>query len=290
MFFDSKVLAGVDFTSAPSCKKPITAALGRLFKSALHVDALFYWADWAGFESFLSAPCLAGTACHLIALDFPFSLPHSFLTASGWPTEWSAVMPRLTHMTKPQFEGWIKDYCAQQPVGHKYHYRPTDRYTQSSSPMKLFYPPVGKMLFQGATRLYQASHLRVLPFHTADHQATHCVEAYPALVARSLQDKRMPYKSETPKNNTQAARQKLIERLLLPGSLNVYCVEQLYLPESLKLACWQDVSGDALDAVLCLVQAAWSCQQPDYGIPPVAEAAQGWIVDPGQYGNGTAIN
>jgi hypothetical protein len=43
-----------------------------------------------------------------------------------------------------------------------------------------------------------------------------------------------------------------------------------------------DPSGDALDATLCLMQAAWAQQQheaghPQYGLPP-CDPLEGWIV------------
>ena len=44
-----------------------------------------------------------------------------------------------------------------------------------------------------------------------------------------------------------------------------------------------DASGDSLDAVLCLVQAAWSWQQhqnghPNWGLPSGVDPLEGWIV------------
>jgi hypothetical protein len=44
-----------------------------------------------------------------------------------------------------------------------------------------------------------------------------------------------------------------------------------------------DASGDTLDAVLCMVQAAWAAQrhaQGDalYGLPPDLDPLEGWIV------------
>ena len=45
----------------------------------------------------------------------------------------------------------------------------------------------------------------------------------------------------------------------------------------------QDASGDALDAVLCLVQAAWAQRAYDqgdsrYGLPVDMDALEGWIL------------
>jgi hypothetical protein len=41
-----------------------------------------------------------------------------------------------------------------------------------------------------------------------------------------------------------------------------------------------DASGDSLDAVLCLMQAAWAAQQgaPHYGLPADLDPLEGWIV------------
>ena len=47
-------------------------------------------------------------------------------------------------------------------------------------------------------------------------------------------------------------------------------------PESLA----EDPQGDHLDALLCAVQAAWSCLQPGYGIPGEVDTLEGWIVGP----------
>ena len=39
-----------------------------------------------------------------------------------------------------------------------------------------------------------------------------------------------------------------------------------------------DASGDRLDAVLALLQAAWAAQQPRYGWPQGVDPLEGWIV------------
>jgi hypothetical protein len=280
-------VAGVDFTSAPSAKKAISIAFGRYQAGCLHLLALEACTNWPQFEAFLAHPAYNGQWCDWLALDFPFSLPWGFLTAVDWPTDWDQVMTRLATMTKPQFESWIQTYCDAQPTGHKFHYRPTDRFTRSSSPMKLFYPPVGKMLFQGAVRLHHASHLSVLPFRPLP-QATQCVEGYPALVARHGQqlltalhgEKPTAYKTENRLKNTTHTRQQLLTMVLTPQALAPYGITQLTLPPPLHTLCLNDASGDRLDAVFCAIQAAWASQQPYGGIPLAAQ--EGWIVDPSQ--------
>jgi hypothetical protein len=38
-----------------------------------------------------------------------------------------------------------------------------------------------------------------------------------------------------------------------------------------------DASGDRLDAVLCLVQAAWAATRPGFGLPARIDPLEGWI-------------
>jgi hypothetical protein len=44
----------------------------------------------------------------------------------------------------------------------------------------------------------------------------------------------------------------------------------------------RDPSADALDSLLCAVQAAWSYTRKDegWGVPPECDADEGWILDP----------
>ena len=39
-----------------------------------------------------------------------------------------------------------------------------------------------------------------------------------------------------------------------------------------------DGSADRLDAVLCLMQAAWASERPGYGLPDDVDPLEGWIV------------
>ncbi len=39
-----------------------------------------------------------------------------------------------------------------------------------------------------------------------------------------------------------------------------------------------DARGDRLDAVLCLMQAAWASLQPDWGLPADLDPLEGWII------------
>jgi hypothetical protein len=109
------------------------------------------------------------------------------------------------------------------------------------------------------------------------------LEAYPGLLAREILGQRS-YKSDDKAKQTPErllARKDVLSalergqtRLGLRLKLSTVLSEQLV----------QDPSGDALDATLCLVQAAWAAQQhlhhpspQGYGLPDF-DPLEGWIV------------
>jgi predicted RNase H-like nuclease len=58
---------------------------------------------------------------------------------------------------------------------------------------------------------------------------------------------------------------------------------RLKLSHAQRDALVDDASGDSLDAVLCLLQAAWAQQRQEegdalYGLPPGFDGLEGWIV------------
>ena len=53
---------------------------------------------------------------------------------------------------------------------------------------------------------------------------------------------------------------------------------RLKLSAAQRDALADDASGDALDAALCLVQAAWAAQRPGWGLPAGVDPLEGWIV------------
>ncbi len=90
---------GLDFTSAPSRRKPITCAVCELQNNFLHVQNTLSLTSFQDFEDFLSAdgPWLA-------ALDFPFGQPRKLLENIAWPTNWEGYMRIIASMDKKQFE------------------------------------------------------------------------------------------------------------------------------------------------------------------------------------------
>jgi hypothetical protein len=101
------------------------------------------------------------------------------------------------------------------------------------------------------------------------------LEAYPGLLARRQLGIRESYKSDTRSKHTparKAARRRIVEALTAGRPLGIT------LRTNLEKGLVADGSGDALDAVICAVQAAWAAQRPRYGLPGRVPRAEGWIV------------
>ncbi len=269
-------ILGIDFTSAPSRTKPITCAVGELTANQLHITTVDRLPTFASFEQTLaqSGPYVAG-------FDFPFSQPRRLIENLGWPTDWAELIDLISVMDKESFESEIRRYIDPRPTGDKLHRRQTDVGANAISPMKLDFVPVGKMFFQGATRLLAAG-LSILPCHpTADNRIA--LEVYPALVNRHLNCK-SSYKQDNITRQTDqhtSARSALLDTLLSPLFVDTYGFT-LQLDRAVSSSSLNDKSGDTLDAVLCAVQAAWASLTPNFGIPSDCDPLEGWIVDPSQ--------
>jgi hypothetical protein len=144
--------------------------------------------------------------------------------------------------------------------------------------MKWVNPPVAWMMHAGVPLLLAAG--AWCPAHEpapAVPALRVALEAYPGLLARELIGRR-PYKSDERSKQTA-------ERLIARKDL-VDALEQgrnrlglrLRLSAAQHGALVDDASGDALDAVLCLVQAAWAAGQPGFGLPAGVDPLEGWIV------------
>jgi hypothetical protein len=263
-------LVGVDFTSAPRRAKPITVARGRLDGSRVLLEELEALADFAAFERLLHEP-----GPWVAALDFPFGLPRELVVALGWPLSWTELIAHYVSLSRGEIRATFAAFCAARPVGRKFAHRACDAPAGSSPSMKWVNPPVAWMLHAGVPRLIDAGvHLPAL--HDGDRQRV-ALEAYPGLLARELIGARS-YKSDERAKQT-------VERFIARKDL-VDALEQgrsrlglrLVLSHALREAIVDDAGGDRLDAVLCLVQAAWASARPDFGLPPRVDPLEGWIV------------
>jgi hypothetical protein len=267
---------GLDFTSAPSRRKPLVALLCTLENDVLRVEGSEEITNFAGFEEFLArvGPWICG-------MDFPFGQPRSLVSALGWPESWEGYVGEVARLGKEEFERAIRADMAQRPAGSKYRYRLADRRSGSSSAMMLFRVPVGKMFYRGAPRLL-ASGVSVEPCRpTGDGRVA--VEAYPAVVARRFLG-RASYKNDERRKQTPAQR---AARKELVGGLRSQVLKREYgftvaIEDPWERDFIDDVLGDALDSLLCAVQAAWAYtkREENYGVPEECDPNEGWILDP----------
>ena len=267
---------GLDFTSAPSSRKPITCAIGELHESKLLIENLIAFPTFEAFELFLqqAGPWIA-------AFDFPFGQPRKLLTNLYWPQTWEGYVQHCASLGKTLFEETLTRYQASRPPGDKQHTRITDKLAGARSPMMLHRVPVGKMFFQGVPRLLHSG-ISILPCRPSASSKI-ALEGYPALVAQRWASK-VGYKSDERKKQSleqQTARQRIVDGIC-SKELCVFYGISLELSQTLVNRLVQEPMGDELDAVLCAIQAAWAYTQREqnYGIPSDCDTVEGWIVDP----------
>jgi hypothetical protein len=266
---------GLDFTSAPGRKKPLIVLGCRLDEGTLRVEDSETLTDFGGFENFLSRP-----GPWVCGMDFPFGQPRSLVSALGWPEGWEGYVGKVGELSKVDFEDAIRADMATRPPGSKWRYRLADRRSGSSSAMMLFRVPVGKMFYQGAPRIL-ASGVRVEPCRRNEDTRI-AVEAYPAVLARRFLG-RTAYKRDAVPDTPErkSARETLV------AGLASTTLEQVYgftveMDDHWREEFVADPSADALDSLLCAVQAAWAYLERDesFGVPPECDTDEGWIVDP----------
>jgi hypothetical protein len=274
---------GIDFTSAPSARKPLTCASAILEEAHLVVQGMATWTDFRELEKFLSSP--GPWTC---GLDFPFAMPQTFLEEVGWPLNWEAATRQLAVFRRGTsretahgaFRDFIRKYRDRQPPGKKHPKRRCDDLAGAVSPLMVYGVPVGLMLLEGAPRLL-ASEASLVPNRPrVDDRVV--VEVYPGVAGRTLLGERVPYKTEhRDTRKWQARRLALLEALGgLPG-YSRYNLE-IGLTAEVRDACLADPRGDRLDAVLCAVQAGWAAGQllAGWQLPEGASKNEGWIFDP----------
>jgi hypothetical protein len=263
-------LLGVDFTSAPTRRKPIVVARGALRGTRLALQQVQALDDFAAFEALLREP-----GPWLGAFDFPFGLPRELVEALDWPRDWLPLMRHYAALPRATVRDTFAAFCAARPSGSKFAHRACDGPAGSSPSMKWVNPPVAFMLHAGVPRLIDAGvHLPAL--HDGDASRV-ALEAYPGLLARELIGARS-YKSDDRAKQTPErliARKDLLEALE-QGRTRLGL--RVAMSHAQRDALAADASGDRIDALLCLVQAAWASTQPQYGMPPGIDALEGWIV------------
>jgi len=267
---------GIDFTSVPTNKKPITCAICELQENFLEVQNCLRLVSFEDFDAFLrtKGPWMA-------ALDFPFGQPCSLISHLNWPEKWEDYVQIIASLGKREFEETLKRYSEGRTIGNKLLLRKTDVLAGARSPMMLYRVPVAKMFFEGATRLLDTN-VSIFPCHPREDSRI-VVEGYPALIARRLIGKQS-YKSDERKKQTTSrtmARKEIINGLLSSEIEKHYGLRVL-LSDEMSERLVEDPKGDELDAVLCGVQSGWAWLQrvDNCQVQETYKKVEGWIMDP----------
>ncbi|MFG6416529.1 DUF429 domain-containing protein [Roseateles sp. DC23W] len=260
---------GIDFTSAPGARKPIRVASGTRHGAVVRLSGLTALDSLDGFSAWLArpGPWVAG-------FDLPFGLPRELVAQLGWPTDYAALMAHYAAMSRADIRDRFAAFCDARPVGAKFAHRACDGPAGASPSMKWVNPPVAWMLHAGVPRLIAAGvHL---PGLLTGDETRVALEAYPGLLARELVARRS-YKSDSKAAQTP---ERLIARKDIVDALEQGRTRlglRLKLSHAQRDTLVADASGDSLDAVLAMLQAAWAAAQPRYGWPSDVDPLEGWI-------------
>ena len=269
-------LLGCDFSSSPSKRKSIVLAWGQWRADRVLLSELVHCDSLDGFSQALQTP-----GPWVGGFDLPFGLPRELVTQLAWPTEWLPCMQHYAALSREHIRDAFAGFCNARPVGGKFAHRATDIPAGSSPSMKWVNPPVAFMLHAGLPLMLQAG-LHFPGLHQGDTTRV-ALEAYPGLWAKRVLGNRS-YKND-------AAAKQTPERLIARKDfLHALVWGHTDLPVRLKLTDAQqdklvaDASGDSLDAVLCMLQAAWAEQQHRrgdalYGLPAHMDPLEGWIIN-----------
>jgi hypothetical protein len=265
-------LVGCDFSSTPTRRKPIVLAWGSLASGRVVLSRLEKIDSLAVFGQWLARP-----GDWIGGFDFPFGLPRELVEHLEWPLQWRECIAHYARLSRAEIRDTFAAFCDARPVGAKFAHRAFDKLAGSSPSMKWVNPPVAYMLHAALPLLIEAG-VHIPGLHEGDARRV-ALEAYPGLLARELIGRRS-YKSDEKAKQTPdrlIARKDLVTALEIGGTrLGL----RLKLSHAQRDALVDDASGDSLDAVLCLVQAAWAARQgaPHYGLPQDLDPLEGWIV------------
>lgn len=274
------VLFGCDFSSAPSVRKPIVVALGSVRSGRVALSRILSFPTLDGWAAWMRE-----TPAWIGGFDFPFGLPRELVEKLGWPTQWEALMAHYASLSRAEIRTAFAGFCDARPVGGKFAHRATDLPAGSSPSMKWVNPPVAFMLHAGVPRLLEAG--AALPgLHEPTGATRIALEAYPGMLARELIGRRS-YKAD---DTARQTAERWVARADLVSALERGATRlglRLALTHAQRDTLLADAQGDRLDAVLCLVQAAWASLQPEkkrdqtsraYGLPLQIDSLEGWIL------------
>jgi len=275
------LLFGVDFTSAPARRKPITVAVGRLVErrraARYVVEEIRALESLDAFSAFLRAP-----GPWVGGFDLPFSQPRPLIEHEGWPRAWPALVEFYCRQPRERLRSSFRRWCAARPAGDKFAWRATDKPAGSSPAMRWANPPVAWMMHAGIGRMLAAG----LAFPAHDHprpirgrgrlgSARIALEAYPGFTARKVT--RLSYKSDTVAKQTADRRDRRRAILRAVEAAAAGLAVGAEIPAAWRRRIIADGTGDLLDAVICGLQAGHALLAPRLGLPADLDPLEGWI-------------
>ena len=268
--FAAAALLGVDFSCSPSRRKPITVARGRLDGERLAITAVDALPTLAAFDALLCTP-----GPWLGGFDLPFGLPRAFVDAHAFGTSAADVIAAVRGRcaTRMEWRAFIDAWGNTQPRGARLLHRRTDTASPvaSTSPLQTRYVPVGLMYYEGVSRLVAAGLTLPALRHAGDPRRI-ALEAYPRRLAHAIVARRS-YKNGDD-DDRRAARTTIVATLESDADRFGFA---LACDGALRASLIDDASGDQLDAVLCLAQAAIASRRDRYGVPDDVDPVEGWI-------------
>jgi len=308
---------GVDFTSAPSPKKPIMLARAVLENgtdrmpetSCLKLLGFERFSDWHAFECFLRAPWTNrqdyDPSVIVAGFDFPFGLPKDLLKAWQWDRlDYRQIARKFADQDRSYWVAALKRFCEPRPVGHKFAHRACDGPAGSSPSMKWVNPPVVFMYREGFKRLIDAGwHLPGFeaPLHidtpldidtpmvtdtpldieaALDVAGSPAVDMPVALEAYPGHLARSLIGKLSYKSDSVPNDPKRLEiRGAMLGALAARLPFEFIVEKSHTDLMLNDGRGDAIDAWFCTIQAAWAAMKgpPYWGADEDADPQEGWI-------------
>ena len=273
---EGSVVIGVDFTSAPSAKKPITVAIGRCSAEGrgrgYRLEEILLLESLGDFERFL-----VSGGSWIGGFDLPFGQPRPLIEHEGWPTDWPRFVRFFCGQPRDRLRAAFRRWCDARPPGDKFAWRRADKPAGSSPAMRWANPPVAWMMHAGIGRMLDAG--LAFPAHgrrgAAGKPPRTALESYPGFTARKVC--RRSYKSDVASNQTpdRMDNRRAIVAALVAGAAGLE--PTLAISPAWRRRLVADGSGDLLDAVICGLQAAHAAALPRYGLPRVLDQLEGWI-------------
>ena len=271
----SRQLIGVDFSSAPTHRKPITVAVGQLTVGrwpTYRLEAIRELPSLAAFEQLLAEP-----GDWIGGFDLPFGQPRTLIEHEGWPTDWPTFVRFFCSQPREMLRETFRQWCNARPVGNKFAWRKTDKPAGSSPAMRWTNPPVAWMMHAGIGRMLAAgmafpAHLHPLP---RSNRRRIALEAYPGFTARQVV--RGSYKSDAPASQTPDRRKRRQQILDALSTGAAELAVRLEASPTWRRRMLADGRGDLLDAVICSLQAGHASLQPRFGLPRNLDPLEGWI-------------